>query len=126
MKLVDSVKSLITEIASLNDIQNTIKKKQITVIFYDGDEPGGRGLRLIEPVALGRSKRGNLVLRAWDEEGASHRGYLGTRPMPGWRLFKLDKILSYKPSGENFNTPRPNFNSTGDKDMTSIIIIAKF
>jgi D-glycero-alpha-D-manno-heptose-7-phosphate kinase len=52
VELVDSVKSLITEIASLNDIQNTIKKKQITVIFYDGDEPGGRGLRLIEPVAL--------------------------------------------------------------------------
>jgi predicted DNA-binding transcriptional regulator YafY len=46
--------------------------------------------------------------------------------MPGWRLFKLDKIVSYKPSGENFNTPRPNFNSNGDKDMTSIIIIAKF
>jgi predicted DNA-binding transcriptional regulator YafY len=95
-------------------------------MYYDGDEPGGKGLRLIEPVALGRSKKNNLVVRAWDEEGASHRSYLGTRPMPGWRLFKLDKIVSYKPSGENFNTPRPNFNSNGDKDMTSIIIIAKF
>jgi predicted DNA-binding transcriptional regulator YafY len=126
MKLTEVFKLLITEIASVDSVRKSIEDKQKIIMYYDGDEPGGRGLRLIEPVALGRSKRGNLVLRAWDEEGASHRGYLGTRPMPGWRLFKLDKILSYKPSGENFNTPRPNFNSTGDKDMTSIIIIAKF
>ena len=126
MKLTEVFKLLITEIASVDSVRKSIEDKQQIIMYYDGDEPGGRGLRLIEPVALGRSKRGNLVLRAWDEEGASHRGYLGTRPMPGWRLFKLDKILSYKPSGENFNTPRPNFNSTGDKDMTSIIIIAKF
>ena len=126
MKLTEVFKLLITEIASVDSVRKSIEDKQKIIMYYDDDEPGGRGLRLIEPVALGRSKRGNLVLRAWDEEGASHRGYLGTRPMPGWRLFKLDKILSYKPSGENFNTPRPNFNSTGDKDMTSIIIIAKF
>ena len=126
MKLTEVFKLLITEIASVDSVRKSIEDKQKIIMYYDGDEPGGRGLRLIEPVALGRSKRGNLVLRAWDEEGASHRGYLGTRPMPGWRLFKLDKILSYKPSGENFNTPRPNFNSTGDKDMTRIIIIAKF
>jgi predicted DNA-binding transcriptional regulator YafY len=126
MKLVDSVKSLITEIASLNDIQNTIKKKQITVIFYDGDEPGGRGLRDIEPVCLGVSKAGNKVLRAWDNEGASHTAYKGEQPLPGWRLFRLDKILSIKPTGENFTEMKPNFNPNGDKSMTSIIIIAKF
>jgi predicted DNA-binding transcriptional regulator YafY len=126
MKLTSVFKSLITEIASVDSVRKSIEDKQKIVMYYDGDEPGGKGLRLIEPVALGRSKKGNLVLRAWDDEGASHRGYLGTRPMPGWRLFKLDKILSYKPTGENFNTPRPNFNPTGDKDMTNIIIIAKF
>ena len=126
MKLQESLKGLICEIASIDSVMDAIKQKQKVVVYYDGDEPGGKGLREIEPVCLGVSKAGNKVVRAWDEEGASHRGYLGTRPMPGWRLFKLDKILSYKPSGENFNTPRPNFNSTGDKDMTSIIIIAKF
>jgi predicted DNA-binding transcriptional regulator YafY len=126
MKLTSVFKSLILEIASVDSVRKSIEDKQKIIMYYDGDEPGGKGLRLIEPVALGRSKKNNLVVRAWDEEGASHRGYLGTRPMPGWRLFKLDKIVSYKPSGENFNTPRPNFNSNGDKDMTSIIIIAKF
>ena len=126
MKLFGVFKELITEIASLDSIQDAIKNKKRVVIYYDGDEPGGRGLRLIEPVCLGRSKRNNLVLRAWDNEGASHRGYLGTRPMPGWRLFKVDKILSFKPTAEVFDTPRPNYNPNGDKIMTSVIITAKF
>ena len=126
MKLFEVFKNLITEIASVDSVRKSIEDKQKIIMYYDGDEPGGKGLRLIEPVALGRSKKNNLVVRAWDEEGASHRGFLGTRPMPGWRLFKLDKIVSYKPTGDNFDTPRPNFNTTGDKDMTSIIIIAKF
>ena len=126
MKLFGVFKELITEIASLDSIQDAIKNKKRVVIYYDCDEPGGRGLRLIEPVCLGRSKRNNLVLRAWDDEGASHRGYLGTRPMPGWRLFKVDKILSFKPTAEVFTTPRPNYNPNGDKSMTSVIINAKF
>ena len=126
MKLFGVFKELITEIASLDSIQDAIKNKKRVVIYYDGDEPGGRGLRLIEPVCLGRSKRNNLVLRAWDDEGASHRGYLGTRPMPGWRLFKVDKILSFKPTAEVFTTPRPNYNPNGDKSMTSVIINSKF
>ena len=126
MKLTSVFKSLLVEIASVDSVRKSIEDKEEIIMYYDGDEPGGKGLRLIEPVALGRSKKGNLVVRAWDSEGASHRGYLGTRPMPGWRLFKLDKIMSYKPSGKNFDTPIPNFNPNGDKDMTSIIIIAKF
>jgi predicted DNA-binding transcriptional regulator YafY len=126
MKLSSIFKELITEAASIDAVQDAIKKRQVVIIYYDGDEPGGRGLRQIEPVCLGRSKRNNLVLRAWDEEGASHRGYLGTRPMPGWRLFKLEKIMSFKPTGETFDTPRPNYNPSGDKSMNSVIINAKF
>jgi hypothetical protein len=46
--------------------------------------------------------------------------------MPGWRMFRLDKILMMKPTGENFTEVRPNFNSNGDKSMKSIILIAQF
>ena len=126
MKLFGVLKNLIVESATIDQVQDAIKKKQVVIINYDGDEPGGKGLREIEPVALGKSKRGNLVVRAWDQEGASHRGYLGTRPMPGWRLFKVDKIVSFKPTGENFETARPNYNPNGDKSMISIIINAIF
>jgi hypothetical protein len=126
MKLNEALKGLICEIASIDGVVNAIKKRQVVVIYYDGDEPGGRGLRQIEPVALGTSKAGNKILRAWDEEGASHTAYKGEQPLPGWRLFRLDKILSIKPTGEIYNTPKPGYNFNGDKSMVSVIINAKF
>jgi hypothetical protein len=85
-------------------------------------------LREIEPVALGRSKKGNLVFRAWDEAGASHTAYLQDphSPKPGWRLFRVDRTSMFKPLRKNFTKARPGYNFDGDKDMTSIITIAKF
>ena len=68
MKLYNTVKSLILEVASIDSVVDAIKKKHKVVIYYDGDEPGGRGLRVIEPVCFGYSKSDNPVLRAWDEE----------------------------------------------------------
>ena len=126
MKLYNSVKSLILEVASIDSIVDAIKKKNKIIIYYDGDEPGGRGLRQIEPVCFGYSKADNPVLRAWDEEGSSHTAYKGEQPLPGWRLFRVDKILSFKPSGEKFNTVRPGYNRTGDKGMVRVIINANF
>jgi hypothetical protein len=126
MKLQESLKGLILEIASIESVVNSIKKKQVIVLYYTGDAPGGDGLRTIEPVCLGVSKAGNKVLRAWDYEGASHTATLGTQPLPGWRLFRLDKITSYKPNGQVFNEMRPKFNPNGDKSMVSIITLANF
>jgi predicted DNA-binding transcriptional regulator YafY len=126
MKLYNITKSLILEVASIESVIDAIRNKDTLIIYYDGDEPGGRGLREIEPVCFGYSKSGNKVLRAWDIEGASHRAYLGTKPLPGWRLFRLDKISSIALSGNKFNSPRPNYNPNGDKTMTRVIINAKF
>lgn len=126
MKLQESLKGLICEIASVDTITDCIKNKKRCVIYYDGDEPGGRGLREVELVCLGTSKSGNKVVRGWDMEGASHTAYKNEQPLPGWRLFRLDKILSIKPTGETFTEMRPNFNPNGDKSMNSIIIISKF
>jgi predicted DNA-binding transcriptional regulator YafY len=126
MRLQESLKQVINEIASLDSIINAIENRYRVVIYYDGDEPGGRGVREIEPVCLGVSKSGNKVLRAWDNEGASHTAYKGEQPLPSWRLFRLDKILSNKPTGEVYNEIRPGYNLNGDKSMVSIIINAKF
>lgn len=126
MKLYNTAKSLILEIAAKDSVIKAIKNRDVVVIYYDGDEPGGRGLRTIEPVCLGRSKADNEVLRAWDLEGASHTGYKGEQPIPGWRIFRLDKITSFKPTGEKFNTPRPGYNPNGDKTFSSVVINAKF
>ena len=126
MKLYNTVKSLILEIASIDSVVDAIKNKNKVIVYYDGDEPGGKGLREIEPVCYGYSKANNPVLRAWDREGASHRGYKGEKPLPSWRFFRLDKIQSVKPTGENFTEMRPNFNPSGDKSMNRVIIVAKF
>ena len=126
MKLTESLRGILLEVASIETVQDAVNGKKVCIVYYDGDEPGGRGLREIEPVALGKSKAGNLVMRAWDREGASHTAYKGEQPLPGWRLFRLDKILSCKPTGEVYNSPRPNYNFNGDKSMVSIITIAKF
>ena len=126
MKLKDSLKSLINEIAGLENIQGAVNNRKVCVRYYDGDEPGGRGLREVEFVAVGYSKAGNLVARGWDREGASYTGYKGEQPLPGWRLFRLDKILSFKELPEVYNEPKPNYNFNGDKSMTQVFAIAKF
>jgi len=126
MKLYNTLNNLILEVASIDQITDAIKKRRVCVIYYNGDEPGGLGLRVIEPVAFGYSKRGNPVLRAWDREGASHRAYLGKKPLPDWRFFRVDKIQFVRPTQEIFNEPRPNYNQNGDRSMERMIINAKF
>lgn len=126
MKLVTTFKSLLTEVASLSDIQDSIRKRIVVTIYYDGDIPGGKGYRRIEPVCIGYSKSGNLVVRAWDIDGASHTSYIGEKPLPGWRLFRVDKIFTYQPTTDTFNQVRPNYNPNGDKSMERVILNAKF
>jgi predicted DNA-binding transcriptional regulator YafY len=126
MKLYNTFNQLILEVASRDQIYNAIRDRRVCVIYYEGDEPGGRGLRVIEPVAFGLSKKGNAVLRAWDREGASHRAYLGKKPLPSWRFFRVDKINFIRPTQETFDTPRPNYNPNGDKSMERMFINAVF
>ena len=127
MKLLTTVKGLINEIASLDDIQKSIRDRKVVTINYGGKEPGGKGYRTIEPVCVGYSKGGNnMVLRAWDTEGASHTATIGEKPLPGWRLFRVDKIFTYKLTNDTFNEPRPNYNPNGDNSMSSVILNAKF
>ncbi len=96
------------------------------VINYNDDKPEARGLRSIEPVCLGYSKAGNLVLRAWEKEGASYSAAVEGNVLPGWRLFRIDKILTFKPTMDNFVEMRPNYNPNGDRSMTSVIVNASF
>ena len=126
MKLYNSLKGLIVEVAAISNIVDAIRKKRKVIIYYNGDEPGGRGLRQIEPVCFGYSKADNPVLRAWDEEGSSHTAYKGEQPLPGWRLFRVDKIMSFKPTGDKFSQVRPGYNQQGDKSMVKVIINASF
>jgi predicted DNA-binding transcriptional regulator YafY len=126
MKLYNTLNTLILEVASRDQVFDAIKNKRVCVINYNGDEPGGKGLRVIEPVAFGLSKKGNAVLRAWDREGASHTAYKGEKPLPGWRFFRLDKMDFIRPTQETFDTPKPDYNPNGDKSMERVFINAVF
>jgi predicted DNA-binding transcriptional regulator YafY len=126
MKLYNTLNNLILEVASRDQIIDAIKNRRVCAIYYDGDEPGGRGLRVIEPVAYGLTKKGNPVVRAWDKEGASHTSYLGKKPLPGWRFFRVDKMQFIRPTQEIFDTPRPNYNPNGDRSMERVFINAVF
>jgi len=126
MKLYNSLRSLILEVANTDVIIDAIRNKKVLVINYEGEEPGGNGLRYIEPVCFGYSKKNNPVLRAWDMEGASHRNVTGERPLPSWRYFNVEKISTIQPTGEFFSTMRPKYNPNGDKSMIKVVINAKF
>ena len=125
MKLFTSFKEVITEAVAFDDLQKAIKNLDVITITYDGDEPGGKGYRTVYPVCLGRSKSGNLVLRAYDIEGASHRASLGLKPLPSWRMFRIDKTFTFNRTGEKFNELPVDYNPNGDKSMTQVYINAK-
>jgi hypothetical protein len=125
MKLFSSFKDVLTEAVSFDDLQKAIKSLDVITITYDGDEPGGKGYRTVYPVCLGRSKSGNLVLRAYDIEGASHRASLGLKPLPSWRMFRIDKTFTFNRTGEKFNELPVDYNPNGDKSMTQVYINAK-
>jgi hypothetical protein len=125
MKLLTCLKHIITEIAAPSDIQDAINNKKVIIINYDGEEYG-KGFREIEPVCFGISKAGNQVLRAWEREGASHSNKVDGNPIPGWRMFKLVNILTFKPTGDNFYEMRPYYNPNGDKSMDTVIVNAVF
>ena len=126
MKLINSLKRLVTEASSLGDVQDSIKKRKVVTIYYDGNDNGGKGYRTIEPVCLGYSKKGNLVLRAWESEGSSWSASNKGNFLPGWRLFRLDKIFTYQPTMDNFVEVRPKYNPNGDRSMERVLINAKF
>ena len=125
MKLLNNLSKLILEAANLDVVQDSIRKKNVITINYDGKEYG-RGFRDIEPVCVGYSKKGELVLRAWERQGVSHSKVTKNNPVPGWRFFKLVKILTYQPQGDTFYEMRPDYNPDGDKLMSSVILNAVF
>ena len=74
------------------------------------------GARLVEPHALGWSADGNLLLRAYQTEGASASG-----EHEWWKLFRTDRAQSIELAGTTFDRPRPEY-KRGDRAMKGGII----
>lgn len=102
-------------------IDQAIREKRVITIRYKDGPVVLAGHRTIEPHAFGLATSGNDVVRAWLREGVSKTGDNGKSPMPGWRLFRLDRIKSVEIMDEDFKT-RPGYNS---KDSRIVEFSAK-
>jgi len=146
---IHDMRMLLTEAASQGDIIDAIKNHKIVYIEYnDPDDPKGSGYRTIEPYLLGVSIHGKPSIRAYQQAGSSwsfstrkrkifgnpkklgparreHEYFYDKSTVrPGWREFRVDKIVSFTPTGKYFSTApdkiRPLYNPN-DKGMSSII-----
>ena len=123
------LKEILTEEANLNPVTDAIKKRYEVELTYkaDNDEKGS-GPRIIQPVVLGHSKSGNLVLRAFQPYGDTKT------KTPGWKMFRLDKIEGWKPNkSKHFSEPpgaqfsaEGKYNPNGDGSMTDVLVQANF
>jgi hypothetical protein len=74
------------------------------------------GLRVIEPHALGLGSDGQLLLRAFQVEGASASG-----EHINWKLFRIDRMRDVSHHGPGFAGPRPEYKQN-DRAMKRGII----
>ena len=121
MKLYESLKSLILEVVSRDQILNAMDGRNVCSLNYDDNEdPGGKGTRWVEIYCYGKSKSGNDVIRVYQIGGDTKT------IQPGWKLFRTDRMNNFIKLGGEFNEPRKLFNPNGDKDMIEIYNIIKF
>lgn len=121
------IKSILTEEANIGQVADAIRQRKEVIIFYDTDNEKGSGQRVIQPVAYGLSKAGNLVLRAFQPYGDTQT------KVPHWKMFRLDKIKTWKTLWDKtFNEPpgqynaEGEFNKNGDNSMSRVYLVANF
>jgi hypothetical protein len=75
-----------------------IEGRRLVSLWYDP------GVRVVEPHALGYGSDGQLLLRAFQVEGAS-----ASHQYVNWKLFRLDRMRSARFKGGSFPAPRPDY-----------------
>lgn len=136
IKNLNITRQLINEGGSRDTIVDAINGHKYLYIYYSGDNTVMKGYRIIMPFVIGTFDSGEVVLRAWETEGNSDTFYRkgvdkrrrldheyfvdNGKEIPGWRLFKVDKITKIYPTGKKFNKIPPKYNPN-DKQMSTII-----
>lgn len=134
---------LLLEEVSKNDIIDAIRGHHRVKIDYTGSEGINPGTRTIEIYAYGNTKNGDAIRAYQSEYGPSVSNH-----HPGWRLFLVDRIDSWRDMFKDplrlssrqtlkqaqraaiFGPPtdrnRRLFNPNGDGQMTAVYCIADF
>lgn len=117
-------KSILTESINAGNAGEAIRNRNEVKITYSGDDGGER---IIQPVAYGLSKAGNMVLRAFQPYGTTKT------KVPHWKMFRLDKIESWKILRNRIFSEPPGqynaegkFNPNGDNAMSEVYLVANF
>lgn len=103
-------------------ITKAIKNRFLVSFYYNGPKGEvlpGRRIKA-ELVALGLTKKGNLVARGWVQPPSiSKRGY----EKHGWRLFMLNRMYGIQIyDDETFDVKRPDLNDSGDKSLSVVYV----
>lgn len=112
---------------NLEALQDLIVNKITCTVDYRGEFPSDilNGLRVIEPYTAGVNDKGITYVRAWLIRGISKSGRVDPSVVPGWRLFRVDRIKSITPTGQKFTVPRKGYNDQ-DSAMSEILFTAAF
>lgn len=102
-------------------IADAVKNREkISFMYYGPTKPKKNSVKpgkriKVEPVAIGLSKKGNLILRGWVEPpSVSKKGFNKTN----WRTFILGRMRNVEFTGETFDQKRPGYKEGSDNSMT--------
>lgn len=96
-------------LTALREIYNALRLNRVVAFNYDD------GLRIAEAHSLGLTKDGNLAVRAYQTAGES------SQPLPGWRMFRLDKVIEAHALTTESQAPREGF-VPNDKHLAHILL----
>ena len=106
-------------------IVDAIKNRNMITFYYSGPQKPKKdsvlnGTRIkAEAVALGVSKKGNLIMRAWVQPpSVSKKGF----EKHGWRTFIIGRMSNVKITDETFNEKRPGYKEDGDRSMSTTYV----
>lgn len=115
MKLL--LEDILKEAIDKKSVKDAINGKYHVAIRYDdGKEEvnGSKRRRVVQPLAIGLSKAGNPVFRAYQINGNSRKG------APEYKYFRLDRVEDWKPMPNKhfYMPPDDRYNYTGDRSMS--------
>ena len=103
-------------------LANAIKKRNPISFFYNGPRnqvQAGRRVK-VEVVALGLSKKGNMIIRGWVQPPSrSKTGF----DKNNWRTFMVSRLTQVEIfDEETFDTKRPGYKEGDDKSMSTTYV----
>jgi hypothetical protein len=102
----------ILKTTKVKPIVDAIKNRNKISFYYSGPRKGKDSVKsgkrvLVEPVALGVSKKGYLIIRAFVQPPSVTKTGFGKH---GWRTFVIGRMTNVEISDQVFNEKRPGYN----------------